>query len=166
MPRLARWPVAVAALVVMLGCVAGLVWRQSRLGGLETLDSRGWYTPDEVADLFASLDRLDPAARTVYAATELTLDMAFPAAYGTLLAVLLFRLFAERPLHLLPLAVAAMDALENVVIASLALTYGGAPTYLSWLAAVFTAIKTVLIPLTLAAIAVGAIRWLVLRLRS
>ena len=77
----------------VVGCVAGLAWRQSRLAGLDLLDGRGWYTPEDAADLFDALDRLDASARAVYAATALTIDMVFPASYGLLLAVLLFRLF-------------------------------------------------------------------------
>ncbi len=74
-------------------------WRAScgariGLGGLELLDGRGWYTPEEAAALFEALDRLDANARAVYLATGLTTDMAFPAAYGLLLALLLFRLFS------------------------------------------------------------------------
>ena len=81
-----RWAtprVALAALAVAVACIAGLVWRQDRLGGLALLDSRTWYTPDEAAALFEALDRLDAGARTVYAATGLTIDMAFPAGLRT-----------------------------------------------------------------------------------
>ncbi len=56
---LERWTtqrVAVAALAGVVACVAGLVWRQHRLGGLKLLDSRGWYTPSEAAaDLLENL---------------------------------------------------------------------------------------------------------------
>ena len=102
--------------------MAGLVWRQDRLGGLDLLDSRGWYTPGEAAALFDDLDRLDANARFVYAATGLTVDMAVPVAYGLLLAILLFRLWRGGvQLYLLPLAMAAADVLENATIAALAL---------------------------------------------
>ena len=116
--RYATRRVAGAALAGVVACVAGLVWRQQRLGGLELLDSRGWYTPDEAAALFDELDRLDANARLVYASTGLTIDMAFPVAYGLLLAILLFRLFRGGiPLFLLPLAMAAADLLENMTVA-------------------------------------------------
>ena len=125
--------------------VAGLVWRQQRLGGLELLDSRGWYTHGEAVALFDGLDRLDANARLVYAATGLTIDMAFPAAYGLLLAILLFRLFRSG-VALFLLAMAAADMLENMTVAGLALSHAGAPTPMAWLAAVFTLVKTVLMP--------------------
>jgi len=164
---LERWAtprVALAALAGSVACVGGLLWRRDRLGGLELLDSRGWYTPAEAAALFEALDRLDAGARAVYAATALTIDMVFPAAYGLLFAILLFRMF-RAPLWVLPLALAAADALENVTVAALALGYAGAPSPLAWLAAAFTLVKTVLIVVTLGAVGIGATRWLWARRR-
>ncbi len=164
--RYATWRVAAATLAGVIACVAGLVWRQQRLGGLELLDSRGWYTPGEAASLFEELDRLDGGGRLVYAATGLTIDMVFPVAYGLLLAILLFRLFrGGLPLYLLPLAMAAADMLENMTVAGLALSHAGAPTPAAWLAAVFTLVKTVLIAATAAALGVGTVRWLWRRTR-
>ena len=153
-----------AALAGVVVCAAGLLWRQARLGGLSLLDGRGWYTPEGAAALFEALDRLDANARAIYAATGLTIDMAFPAAYGLLLALLLFRLF-RMPFFLLPLAAAVADALENATVSVLALSHAGAPSPLAWLAAVFTLAKTVLFCAALAAICVGALRWLGARLR-
>ena len=157
-----RWAtprVALAALAVAVACIAGLVWRQDRLGGLALLDSRTWYTPDEAAALFEALDRLDAGARTVYAATGLTIDMAFPLAYGPLFAILLLRLF-RAPFFLLPLATSAADVLENATVAALALSYAGAPSPLAWLAAAFTLVKALCGYAGLAATCAGAVRWL------
>ena len=157
-----RWAtprVALAALAVAVACIAGLVWRQDRLGGLALLDSRTWYTPGEAAALFEALDRLDAGARTVYAATGLTIDMAFPLAYGLLFAILLLRLF-RAPFFLLPLATAAADVLENATVAALALSYAGAPSPLAWLAAAFTLVKALCGYAGLAATCAGAVRWL------
>ena len=157
--RWATWRTAVAALVGVVACVAGLAWRQSRLAGLDLLDSRGWYTPEDAAALFDALDQLDASARAVYAATALTIDMVFPACYGLLLAVLLFRLFRGRArLYVLPLAVALADALENIIVAALVLSHDGTPSPLAWPAAVFTLVKWVLFVATLAAVCVGGLR--------
>ncbi|MYD97046.1 MAG: hypothetical protein F4X98_06630 [Gammaproteobacteria bacterium] len=164
--RYATRRMAAVALAGVVACVAGLVWRRQRLGGLELLDSRGWYTPVEAAALFDELDRLDANARLVYAATGLTIDMAFPVAYGLLLAILLFRLFPGRaPRYLLPLAAAAADMLENVTVAGLALSHAGAPTPLAWLATVFTLAKTALFAAAVATLGVGTAGWLWLHLR-
>jgi len=161
--RCANRRVALAALVGVAGCVAGLAWRQARLAGLELLDTRGWYTPQEAAALFDALDRLDGDATFVYAITALTIDMVFPACYGLLLAVLLFRLFGGgAPFYLLPLSVALADVLENATVAALALSHDGTPSPLAWPAAAFTLAKTVLIFATLAAVVAGA----ALRLRA
>ena len=164
-----RWATrrtAIAALVGVVGCLAGLAWRQARLAGLDLLDGRGWYTPGDAADLFDALDGLDASARAVYAATALTVDMVFPVSYGLLLAVLLFRLFrGGASLYLLPLAVALADALENITIAALALSHDGAPSPLAWTAAVFTLVKWVLLVATLAVTCLGGMRWLWARTR-
>ena len=80
--RCATWRIAVTALVGVVGCVGGLAWRQARLAGLDLLDSRGWYTPDEAAALFDALDRLDGSARAVHATTALTIDMISPDLHG------------------------------------------------------------------------------------
>ena len=153
--------VALPALLGMLLCFAGLWWRRERLGGLELLDARQWYTPEQAAALFEALDRLDPHARAVYAWTELSLDMVFPLAYGLFFAILLLRAFGDgAPLYLLPLALASTDALENVSIAALAWSYDGAPSPLAWAAAAFTSAKSVLIVATLGAAGAGAVRWL------
>ena len=85
--------------------------------------------------------------------------MVFPAAYGLLFAIVLFRLF-RAPLWLLPLALAAADALENVAVAALALGYAGAPSPLAWRAAAITLVKTVLIAAVMGTTGIGAVRWL------
>ena len=103
--------------------------------------------------------RLDAGARTLYAATGLTIDMAFPLAYGLLFAILLVRLF-RAPFFLLPLATAAADVLENATVAALALGYAGAPSPLAWPAAAFTLVKALCGYAGLAATLVGAVRWL------
>ena len=142
-------------------CVAGFQWRDARLGGLELLDTRQWYTPEQAAALFGALDRLDPHARAVYAWTEVSVDMVFPAAYGLLLALALLRLFGDgRPFYLLPIAGAVADVFENISIALLAAAYAGAPSSWTRMAAVFTLLKSMLILAALAAAAGGVIRWL------
>jgi len=154
--RCANWPVVLAALVGLAGCVAGLAWRRSRLEGME-LDTEGWYTPEEAAALLDALEGLEGDATLLYAVTALTIDMLFPVCYGLLLAVVLFRLFPRgAPLWLLPLATAAADVLENATVAALALSHDGTPSPLAWPAAVFTLTKWVLTVATLAAIVVGA----------
>ncbi len=159
--RLATRRVVIPTMLVALFCVAGFEWRGARLDGLELLDTRQWYTPEQAASLFGALDRLDPRARAVYAWTEVSIDMVFPVAYGLLFALVLLRLFgAGRPFYLLPIAGAAADVFENISIALLAWTHDGAPSPWARVAAVFTLLKSWLILATLAAVVGGTIRWL------
>ena len=159
--RLATRRVVAPTVLAALLCVAAFQWRDARLGGLEVLDTRQWYTPEQAAALFGALDRLDPRARSVYAWTEVSVDLIFPVAYGLLLALALLRLFGDgRPLYLLPIAGAVADVFENISIALLAATYDGAPSSWTRVAAVFTLQKSVLLLAALIAAAGGVIRWL------
>ena len=159
--RLATRRVVIPAVLAALLCVAAFQWRDARLGGLELLDTRQWYAPEEAAALFVALDRLDPRARAVYAWTEVSVDLIFPVAYGLLLALALLRLYGNgRPVYLLPLAGAVADVVENISIALLAAVYDGAPSSWARVAAVFTLLKSVLLLAALAAVASGVIRWL------
>ena len=142
-------------------CLSGFQWRAARLGGLELLDTRQWYTPEQAAALFGALDRLDSRARAVYAWTEVSLDMVFPVTYGLLFALVLLRIFEDRRLfYLLPIAAAATDVSENISIALLASTYDGAPSSWTRVASAFTLLKSGLILATLAATVGGVTRWL------
>ena len=163
--RVASRRVVAAAVVGLVASLAGLAWRGQRLDGIELLDTRGWYTPDDVTALFGALERLDGGALAVYAITALTIDMLFPVCYGLLFALLLRRLVRGAALFLAPLGLALSDVLENATVAALALSFDGGPTSWAWLAAVFTLVKTVLIAATLAAVAVSAARRLSARLR-
>ncbi|MDE2744988.1 MAG: hypothetical protein OXI41_03225 [Chloroflexota bacterium] len=163
--RLAGRRVVGAALLGLVASVAGLAWRGQRLEGMELLDTRGWYTPDDAAALFGALERLDGSAAAVYAITALTIDMLFPVCYGLLFALVLRRLLPGPPLFLVPLALALSDVLENATVAALALSFDGEPSSWAWLAAACTLVKTVLLAATLAAVAAGAALRLSERLR-
>ena len=153
--------VVIPTVLAALLCLAGFQWRDARLGGLEILDTRQWYTPEQAAALFGALDRLDPRARAVYAWTEVSIDLVFPVAYGLLFALVLLRVFKDgRPFYLLPITGAATDVFENLSIALLVSTYDGAPTSWATVAATFTLLKSGLILATLAATVGGVIRWL------
>ena len=159
--RLATRRVVIPTVLAALLCLAGFQWRDARLGDLELLDTRQWYTPEQAAALFGALDRLDSSARAVYAWTEVSIDMVFPVAYGLLFAFLLLRVFDEgRRFYLLPIAGAVTDVFENLSIALLASTYDGVPSSWTSVAAVLTLLKSGLILATLAAAVGGVIRWL------
>ena len=139
--RLATWPVTALLVIVMLLCSQGFTWRSGALGyEIRTLDVRGWYTPEDVQQLMAELGE---SGRQLYAITEVTLDLVFPLAYGTLFSILILRLYNSRRAYLLlfPLGAMTADLLENLTAAILALTYSGEASPLAWFAAVCTVIK-------------------------
>ncbi len=160
--RLATRPVIILTGLAALLCLAGFQWRESRLGGLELLNTRQWYTPEQAAALFGALDRLDSHARAVYAWTEVSIDLVFPVAYGLLLALLLFRIFADgRP------ALPAADRggrggrlREHLHRFAGLVQDDGAPSSWTRVAATFTLLKSGLILATLAAAVGGVVRWL------
>ena len=51
--RLATRRVVIPTVLAALLCVADFQWRDARLGGLELLDTRQWYTPEQAAAVIA-----------------------------------------------------------------------------------------------------------------
>lgn len=143
---LATWPIVSLLLVGFLACQQGFDWRQKKLAYTSTPDVRGWYSPDDIRDLFGKWgsDRL-----SLYAWTEVTLDLVFPPVYGLLFATLTAQLFPTGPwgwLVIVPLAGAVADLSENVTMASLAWTFDDQKSPAVWAVAVraaacFTAVK-------------------------
>ena len=154
---LATWPVVALLLCGCVVCLACFQEVQKSLGHEnEILDTRGWYTPNDVARLYQDLgDR-----RALYVASTMTIDVVFPLMYGLLLATFVVQLYASthaRFLLLLPLAGSIADLLENLTIAILMLC---GPSSLSWFAAGLTAAKFALLLTSLILIAVGGCRGL------
>jgi hypothetical protein len=102
-------------------------WRTAVLRGIagpdfSVLDIRFWYAPETVLDLAA---RLGEQGRTLYALSEVTIDLAYPllygAVFGLLLRLLIRRLLPDRPrwssLALLPIGAMVFDYAENVTLA-------------------------------------------------
>ncbi|MCG8466756.1 MAG: hypothetical protein MJB57_00900 [Gemmatimonadetes bacterium] len=155
--RLSRWArprTWVACAVTAIACLFLFDRRRTHLGVEVLLDAERWYTPARVVALF---DVLGPDGRRLYAISEVTLDLVFPIAYGLLLATVLVRLVGwSGPLwSLLPIGAALADVLENITIATLAVSYRGTESALMWVAAVFTAVKSALLLATFVALVVG-----------
>src|SRR5215208_3120323 len=98
-----RWPlVGLLSRYANIPAIGGLVavgvllylvfrWRAAYLSELSgiaqpILDGRLWYSPDTVAEVAKGLG---PQGRTLYAISELTLDVLFPLVYGTAFALLI-----------------------------------------------------------------------------
>jgi len=102
--------------------------RRKYLGGADPPDSF-WqgYTAAQVADF---LRQIGPRGRSLYAWTQLTLDVVFPVVYVVCIARPLARTAppAIGPLLIwLPFVVAGFDLAENVATAYLAWTFEGRP---------------------------------------
>lgn len=157
--RLITWPAVGLLLVLFLLCQQGFGKRADALGcGHETLDVQGWYTPEKAHEL---LREMGPDGRHLYAVTELTLDLVFPAVYSGLFAGLIGNLFpprAARRLALVPVVGALADWSENGLAAYLAWTFDPLRVDpVARVAAVATLVKTVLFVASGLAIVVGAV---------
>src|SRR5262245_58664301 len=103
----------IVSLLCVFGlCVIGFSVRSQFLG-TKPLAARLWYEPSAVQQFLADLG---PAGRNLYAITQVSLDMVFPAVYGTLIAAALVRLYPKhlaRWLLLMPLLMVFADYAEN-----------------------------------------------------
>ena len=111
------------------------------------------YTPDDVRAFFSVLG---PAARQIYAWTEVTLDALFPLLYATILAPLILRTTWPAVGHYarwLPWLAAAADYVENVLLACIA--WDGCSADRATLASLFTRGKWGLIAVSLLCVAPG-----------
>ncbi|MGD8570757.1 MAG: hypothetical protein PVJ39_21905 [Gammaproteobacteria bacterium] len=162
--RVPSWPMVGLLFVAFLLCDFAFGWRSDQLfSPNKVLDARGWYSPDEAKVLF---ERLGDEGRWLYAKTEVTLDLAFPLIYGTLFLLLTLRLYHEsvaKRLMLVPLIAMVADLLENSLIAYLAWTFDGQASALTWLAAIFTAVKTAAFVGALLVILAGGIKGVLAR---
>jgi hypothetical protein len=117
-------------------------WRSSQLEAIlghppRLFDTRVPYTPQEVHTLAGELGE---AGRRLYAATEVTLDFAFPVLYASWLSLTLSLVWrkvrtgwaGQGWLPLLPTLGMLGDLTENVSIASLMMLFPGEPAWLAW----------------------------------
>lgn len=162
--RWATWPVIALLFIAYVLCTQGFDARRAALGyGLRVLDVRFAYTPADVQHLF---EALGAGGRSLYALTEVTLDLVFPFVYGGLLAILVLNLFSReraRYLVLVPVLGVVFDLLENITVALLAWTYAGGTSPAAWAASVFSSTKLILGALGLLIVLAGAVLNLVKR---
>ena len=87
-------------------------------------------------------------------------DPIFPVAYGLLFTLLVPAVFEDGGSTCCRIPAAATHVLENFSIALLVASCDGIPTPATTVAAVFTLLKSALLPVVLAAAVGGAIGWL------
>lgn len=157
--QIATWPSVALLFGIFVLCSGGFNWRSKRLGCENpALDARFWYSPEQARMFFKAIG---PAGRRIYAMTQVTLDIVFPLTYGTLFALLIVHVYDQsvaQTLVWVPVLAAIIDLLENATTAFLAWQFDDRASPLAWVAAVFTAVKTVLFGVGLVLIVLGAVR--------
>lgn len=126
-------------------------WRSRTLAKIlgytpRLFDTRLPYTPQEVHTLATNMGQ---AGRQLYAATEVTLDLAYPVLYTTLLSLLLTLVWRKaRPdwagrrwLALLPYLGMVGDLTENASLASLMILFPQEPEWLAWFSNLASLVK-------------------------
>lgn len=154
----------VALLFVLLLLMMGAFeLRRKALGSeLLTLDGRrGGYSPQDAGKLF---EAIGPDGRALYANTELTLDLAFPLVYGSLMVSLLILFYGSyaKYLVLVPAAAVLMDVAENVTVAVMIWAYNKQPPprpdpALAKLGSIFTQAKWALALISFVLLGIGVV---------
>ncbi|HXT52685.1 MAG TPA: hypothetical protein VN811_16720 [Thermoanaerobaculia bacterium] len=173
-----QWPLLALVIVIAVLCSQGFDRRKGvlkaacvklhpgdeRCEGELTLDSRVYNKAERrlgynQADVRTLLDLLGEKGRRIYGQTELSLDLAFPIVYGLLFVILLAHLFSARHAWVLlfPLAGVTFDVLENVSVATMALTND---EKLAAAASAFTLTKSAFLLASALLIIFGALRGL------
>lgn len=155
---IASWPVVGLLFLVFIVCFRLFDWRRQKLGcETKVLDASFWYNPLDAKQFF---EKIGESGRTLYAITELSIDLLFPLVYGTLFGIFIVRLYgatSAKWLVLIPLATAATDLIENSIIAYLAWSYAGRESSVAWIAAVFTSVKSLGFAASLIIILIGGL---------
>lgn len=116
-----------------------------------------WKTATELEAFFVAIG---PETSRRYAFSEISLDVAFPLIYGTLISLLICKTWPE-PIAIrliaLPLAAIVFDLSENILHASRGFT-GNLPDPLLWICCVLTSLKFLLILLSVLAFLIPVAR--------
>ncbi len=132
------------------------VWLMPQLlamsGGLQIMDTRLWYTADDVASL---LGALGPDGRAMYSYLQLV-DTIYPAAYAITFALVLAFMLERtgelghrlRLLFIVPYLAALADYIENILMATQIATYPSISADIVTAASIATTIKWALIGLS------------------
>lgn len=167
-----RWVIlSLVAIVILINAVILPAVQRSMVessGGAGPLDLRFGFS---AAEAFAAVESYGQQGRSVYALVESTVDVIYPIAYGLLFALLVRWLYIRAfPAHsrlqylaLLPFVVMGCDFLENVGIVTLLLSYPTQSTLISGWASLFGMLKWAFLGVTVLALLVGLVSWLLHR---
>ncbi|MCX7608697.1 MAG: hypothetical protein N2049_05710 [Anaerolineales bacterium] len=127
---------------------------------LSVLDRRFWYTPQQA---YEAISQYSPEARQAAMLTHLSLDVMYPLIYGLLLSLLLLVVYRHAPvaqqsqLVLLPWRAVFADLFENTGLVVMFALYPARFSLLSWLTAIFTALKWLQLGLSLLVLLIGVL---------
>jgi hypothetical protein len=163
--NLATLPRISLLLFIMGLCILAFRWRNKQFhldADHKLLDSRFWYSPTDAQSFFENINtNIGKRGLNLYALTQVTLDLIFPIAYGTFLAVLITLLSLEEVDHkliIIPLLATIADLGENIILAYLASNYSGNISSIVWAASVFTLLKWVMLVCAILLI-LGGVVW-------
>ena len=131
---------------------------------IEVPDVRFGFSPDEIHQV---LDEMGPAGRDFYRLVELSLDVAYPLAYGLFFTGLLWFLGGRflpaqsvlRKAALLPLLAGLFDVAENVGLSILVKRFPLRMDGLAGFASVANQLKFSLIAISIGLILAGLVVW-------
>jgi len=160
--RWANWKVIVVIAVLFLAFDFFILPASASRSGesLPILDLRFWYTPQQAYDTIA---QYSPEARQAAVVTHLTVDFVYPLIYGLLFSLLILVVFMDASperqsqLAIFPWRAVAADLLENVGLVVMFLIYPSQFALLSWITAIFTALKWIQIGFSLLVLVVGTL---------
>lgn len=160
--RWANWKVITVLAVLFLAFDLFVLPALASPGGedLPVLDLKFWYTPQQA---FNAISEYSPQARQTSVVTHLTVDIVYPLVYGLLLSLLLIIVFRnatpvqQRQLPLLPWRAVIADYLENIGLVAMFLLYPSQFPLLSWMTAIFTALKWIQIGFSFLALLIGVL---------
>jgi hypothetical protein len=118
------------------------------------LDTLLFYSAE---DAYEIIGNYSPEMRRGFIIGELTLDLIFPLIYAMLFSFLLARLFGGKKIILFPFLMLIFDYLENAAIVIMLLSYPQKFLALGTMAAVFSAIKWMLLPVIILLLLIGVI---------
>ena len=135
---------------------------QNASTGIEGLDSRHFYAPEEALSTVAAYSE---NGRSLLRIFYLTADIINPVLYTLFLCLLISWLFQHgfKPgsrmqiLNVLPVGAAIFDLLENLSIVKMLTTYPAQPALAAWLATVGTTSKYVFIYASVALVLAGLV---------
>lgn len=140
-------------------------------GGLQPLDLRSWYTPE---DSMALIGALGEAGTSFYLWRFLLVDLPFPfimsIAFASLVNLIIKKIEFKRKYIYIPVFVPMMillfDYIENLMTTLSIFSFPNIPMGLTYIGAVCTFSKNIFFMLTLLVLVIGTLRLIFLKIRK